>query len=66
MVADLRTLDDEDETAFAIAISAHLAEGNRVSARREYDRYAAVLTAYGATPPPMTDASMRDFAEETA
>jgi DNA-binding SARP family transcriptional activator len=62
IVADLRTLDDEDETAFGIAISAHLAEGNRLSARREYVRYAAVLAAYGEKPPESMDRSVQESA----
>jgi len=66
IVADLRTLDDEDETAFAIAIAAHKAEGNHVSARREYDRYAAILAAYGEAPPAAMHPSLSEPSRETA
>ena len=66
IVADLRTLDEDDETAFGIAISAHLAEGNRVVARREYDRYAAVLAAYGEGPPATLNAALDELAKGTA
>jgi len=66
IVADLRTLDEDDETAFVIAIAAHLAEGNRVAARREHDRYVALLAAYGEAPPAAMNATLGEFAEETA
>jgi DNA-binding SARP family transcriptional activator len=50
IVADLRTLDEADETSYIIAIRAYLAVGNQIAARREYDRYAEILNGFGAVP----------------
>jgi DNA-binding SARP family transcriptional activator len=62
VAADLRTLDDADETAFAIVIQAHVGAGNRLAASREYARYVEILRSFGNEPPPAFRDALRDLA----
>jgi len=50
IAADLRSLDDADETAFKIAVDAHRAAGNAIGETREIERYSALLRSFGADP----------------
>lgn len=50
IAADLRSLDDADETAFKIAVDAHRAAGNTLAAAREIERYSALLRSFGGDP----------------
>ncbi len=50
VAADLRSLDDADETAFKIAVDAHRAAGNTLAAAREIERYSALLRSFGSDP----------------
>ncbi len=50
LAADLRSLDDADETAFKIAVDAHRAAGNTLAAAREIERYSALIRSFGGEP----------------
>jgi len=50
VAADLRSLDDADETAFKIALDAYRATGSVVAEAREIERYSLLLRSFGADP----------------